>query len=218
MEINQTDNVITTTSILESGYSYIHVIQKITTETSSIFDSNITDSESEFTLTSDGYFILSEIKLPSTVDTNVNHYYITGNTVYNWEGEEVSISTLITIDTTGTNIIREDIDYLSKYYIYKYYIDILKNRFLKNICNCGNSGTSNCSSGVYNPTLINGVVDRGYKVSDPKQDKITIDTLTMGLEILDYLEEYLLYMEAQRIIEQLAPCGSITNTGCGCNG
>ena len=217
MEITQTDNVLTITSISVSGYSYIHTVQKVTLDETTLFDSNITESESTFTLTSDGYFIVSEIKLPNTVDNTTNHYYINGDTVYTWEDEEITISALLALDTTGTNIIREDTDYLSVYYIRKYYIDIIKNRFLKNICNCGTSGTSSCTSGVYNPTLINGVVDRGYRVTNPEQDKITIDTLTMGLEVISYLEEYQLYMEAERIIEQLAPCGSVSNTGCGCS-
>lgn len=66
MEITQKDNVITVTSILQSGYSYLHTVQKITSNTVTLVASNITDSVSEFSLTLDGYHSITEIKLPNS--------------------------------------------------------------------------------------------------------------------------------------------------------
>lgn len=147
-------------------------------------------------------------------------YYIYNGAIYDGTDVQISALTILNTPTTGTNIIREDLDYFSTYFTYTYYISILKNKFLKNICSCGNTGLPTMPYVVnsYSPNYVNGVVDRGYNTNNIKQDRTTVDVLMMGLEIIKYLLEYLLYMEAERIIEQIQPCNTGTNLGCGCNG
>lgn len=46
-----------------------------------------------------------------------------------------------------------------------------------------------------------------------------IDTLTMGLALIEELNVYAQYYESQRIMEQLNKCiGNIDATNCNCNG
>jgi hypothetical protein len=70
MNITQEKNKLTLTSQLTSGHKYVHVVQQVALSATEVLDSNITDSESEFTLPNDGYYILSEILLPTTNGTS----------------------------------------------------------------------------------------------------------------------------------------------------
>lgn len=188
MEIEQHADTLTLTSITVSGHKYIHTVQKVTT-TNTIFYSGIfTENISTIALSTDGYYIISEIRLPEAVITT--GYYIQNDKIYNSTGTEVSIEDLLKVNTTGTNIIRNDYDYLSYYYLDKYNIDLIKSTFLKGMCSCG------CSSRIGNQT---------------------IDTLVMGLEVLKNLVDYNLYYEAQRVIEQLSVCTGEINSSCNCN-
>lgn len=187
MIITRTDNTITLDSAVAAGYTYVHITQKITTLETTIFDDAISESSTDVAILTDGYYIFTEIKLPITGGSG---YYISGDTVYDASNNEVSIDTLLTLYTGDSNILREDYDYIFYNYLYTYYINLIKARFLKNMCGC------NCSS----------------------IDRVTLDTLTMGFAVLDQLIEYEQFTEAVRIIEQLSVCSNIINTNCSCNG
>ena len=139
MEVTQQNEIITIESLSNSEISYIHIIQKVTTESSTIVYSNITSSMSSFNLITDGYYVITEISLPNIIDNTPNHYYILNNEIYTWNGVKCEINDFININLDTTNIIKENIDYFSKYYLYTYYINTVKNKFLKNIYPCNNS-------------------------------------------------------------------------------
>jgi len=190
MNIIQTANVLTLTSSAESGFRYIHTIQKISIAETTLENEIFTDSISSYTMPSDGYYIITEIKLTTIPG---QYYYITGDTVYSSLGVEISIEDLLLLDVSGTNIVRIDTDLLNKYNTDLYYINLIKNKFLKTICAC------DCIS---------------------KSDKLTIDTLTMGLALIENLVLNLQFYEAQRIIEHLGICNNliVSNPNCNCNG
>lgn len=185
MEITQTNNNIEVVSTELSGYVYLHVYQKITTTVESIIQETYTDSSSSISLTTDGYYIISELKLRST--ETPGEYYVLGEDIYTPEGELILLEDLMLIEDLE---IRTDANVLSYYYIEKYYIDLVKSKFLKGMCSCA---------------CINDL------------DKITIDTLTMGIEVLDILIKYSQFYEAERMVEQLSVCTGIVNTNCSCN-
>lgn len=190
MNITQTENVLTLTSPVESGFRYIHTIQKVTITETTLVNKVFTDSISSYTMPSDGYYIITEIKLTTTPG---QYYYIVGDIVYSSLGVEISVENLLAISVSGTNILRIDTDLLNKYNTNLYYVNLIKNKFLKIICTC------DCIS---------------------KSDKLTIDTLTMGLVLIENLVLNLQFYEAQRIIENLGICNNliVSNPNCNCNG
>lgn len=189
MEINRSSNVLSFSSEILTGYAYVHSMQKVTTKDTTLVWSDITDSLSSTSVSVDSYYIISEIRLPDHIVTN--GYYTINDKIYDLNGNEISVEQLLATSILNTNIIRVDTNYVFYYYIETYYIDLLKSRFQETINSCA---------------CLN------------KQDKITIDTLTMGLDIIKYLIPYELYNEIQRVIEQLSVCtGTITNN-CACYG
>lgn len=188
MKIEQFDNTLTLTSITVSGHKYVHALQKVTTLTTTYYSGSFTENVSTSALTTDGYYIISEIRLPEGVSNG--NYYILNNKIYNPSGVEISIEDLLTVNIIGTNIIRTDYNYVSCHYLNTYNINLIKQTFLKGICSC------NCST---------------------RTDKQTIDTIIMGLEVIKNLIDYELYLEAQRMIEQLGVCSGILNPNCNCN-
>lgn len=188
MNITTTNNSLLLSSPVESGYKYIHYVIKVTLEDEELVYTNITSSESSFVLNTDGYYKVIEIKLPTNSGSG---YYISGETVYNPSSEEITTEELLNIDTTGTNIIKVQYDYISIYFINEYYLKILNNQFLKQL-KCG------CES-----------VNRA--------DKLTVDLLTMGLILVEKLIENSMFYEANRIIYKLSICSNLVNSSnCGC--
>ena len=188
MQISTTKNTVNLVSTITSGYKYIHVIEKVTTTEVTLENSEFTESSSSYDLLTDGYYNIIEIKLPDSYSEGI--YYIDGETIYSPVGV-ITLEELLEVDVEGTNILREDNDYFLYYFLETYYIDLIQSKFLKSICTC---------------SCVNS------------QDRVTIDTLTMGLELIKKLVEYLQYMEAERMIEQLSTCSGIINTNCNCNG
>ena len=189
MNISKNNNELTLTSIVSAGYLYVHAIIKIGVEEDEIIFDDITESESVYTLTQDGYFNVVEIKLPTSSGVG---YYILGDVIYDPLDQPMTVAELLATDVTVTNIERDDNDLISTYFLNDYYIKLIKAKFLKDICNCA------CLD---------------------KSSKLMIDTLTMGLTLISKLEENMLFNEANRIINQLSVCTNITpNSDCNCYG
>lgn len=189
MTITQVENKLTIISQETSGYEYIHVVQDVTIHETVIVSSEFTNSISYYTLPTDGYYIVSEIKLPTTSSSG---YYISGDAVVSTEIGVITVKELMNIDTTGTNIVKNEVDHISMYYLEDYYLKLLKSKYLKNICNCG------C-----------GCIDR--------QDKVKLDTLTMGLDLIEALTLTAQYFEIQRIVEKLSVCFGMVKNDCNCS-
>lgn len=189
MEIIQNNAKITITDPEVANYSYLHIVQRITIDNESIFDSKITTNYSEYNLTDDSYYIASSMKITTIPGSG---YYISGDQVYNEFNVAVTAQDLLNIvDIESTNIVKSSQNYIFTYYIKKYYLDLIQSKFLKGLCACG------CMDA---------------------QEKITVDALTMGLNLLEVLVANQYYYEAERLIEKLTVCTGIVNVGCGCHG
>lgn len=188
MNISQIEEVLHLVSIETNGYGFIHVIQDVRIHETTVAKDIFTNSSSTYTFLSDGYFIITEIKLPLVSGTG---YYINGESVYNPNGQEISIEDLLLINPSTSNIVRSDQNYISLFLLKDYYLKLLKTKYLKNICNCG------C-----------GCID--------KIDKVQLDTLTMGLDLIEALEVKSQYFEIQRIVEKLSVCFGLITSDCNC--
>jgi len=91
------------------------------------------------------------------------------------------------LESDHISIIKEQSNFLLYYFLEEYYHKLLKKRFL-NFTYCKDS-----------------------------KDRLIIDTLTMGLEIIKSLINYEQFEEAQRIIEKISICSDNTNVNCNCN-
>ena len=85
---------------------------------------------------------------------------------------------------------REDYDEVLYSILETYYKELLQSRFLGGINNC------TCSY---------------------DKDKLMIDILTMGIDLVKILIKYGQYFEAGALITQLSLCSSLTTPNCGCN-
>lgn len=96
MEVVQNKDTLIITSNPEYGYKFIHVVFDVSRNL--IEYSNITENDSLYEGLSDGYSKIYEIKLPTSPTNNEGEYYIQENKVYNWEKEEVSITSLLNLE------------------------------------------------------------------------------------------------------------------------
>ena len=188
MNVSQSDAKLNIVSTESFSYAYVHVVQDVRIAETTVVHDEITDSVSYYTLQSDGYFIITEMKLPTTAGA---YYWIGGDYIYDPGGNLITVEELLAVDPTGTSITREDLDYISLYYLNDYYLKLLKTKYLKNICNCG------C-----------GCIDN--------MDKVKLDTLTMGLDLMEALQEKVQYYEIQRIAENMMVCYGIVDNSCNC--
>jgi hypothetical protein len=189
MNLTQSDETLNIISQESSPYRYIHVVQDVTILETTIVNDEFTNSVSYYNFTTDGYFIITEIKLPVTPVEG--GYYISGDSVFDPEGVEITVEDVMALSPENTNIIREDQEYITLYFLQDYYLGLLKAKYLKNICACG------C-----------GCID--------KQDKVQLDTLTMGLDLIEALQAKFQYYEVQRIVEKLLVCFGLQMTNCNC--
>lgn len=185
MNLTQTQNILTVNDTAATGYSNVYILQRIqdgTTDIGYIISAN----GGSFNLTLDGYYLLHKFQITTIPN---NDYYISGNKLYNSDGEvdEFSINSLLYIeDYDSVGIAYDTIEYINYYNIEQCYINLLKEALLVNPC---------CN----------------------QTNKDIINTLTMGIEVIKYLVEYSQYMEASRIISMLCSCSNLTNTNCNCN-
>ncbi len=192
MELTQIQNTLVIENTVIAGYSNVYILQKIETSTDSSSNLGyfISTSGGSFALTIDGYYKVYRFSITTTENAG---YYIDGQTVYAPGGDELydnSIYSLLQIeDYEEEGIIYEMEEHFNYYCIEKKYIDLLKNKFLKDMCGCG------CIT---------------------PSDKVTVDTLTMGLEVIKYLVQYSQYYEADRIVSLLSTCTGIVNSNCNC--
>ena len=188
MTITQTGSMLELTSPVVTDYAYVHYYLNVNSSDVVTDSAQVTDSFSYLDLTEDSYYQLVEILLPTTPGTG---YYISGQSIYDPDDVMITTDELLAIyPTTGTNIVRTQYDWISTYFLNEYYINLLKSKYLKNICSC------NCFS---------------------KTDKVLIDALTMGFILIDALKLASQYYEANRIIDQLAVCtNTVTGTPCNC--
>jgi hypothetical protein len=175
------NNNIVITSTPSAGYGHVHIIQKITSSTETIVNSVIGDS-STFPTTVDGYYIVTEIILPTA---DGGSYFI--------DGDEIKLGTASVILSDLLDLVAAETttELVLYYYLNIYYINLIKSKLLKNLCSCA------CMS---------------------LSDKLTLDTLTMGLTIIPILEADSQFVEMGRMVDQLSVCTGITNTGCACYG
>jgi len=187
MNITQIENTITLSSTETSGYKYIHVIQQVTISSTTVIHEVFTFNNSSKVLPNDGYYILIEMKMPTTPG---NYYYIVDDIIYDPTDNPVTIAEVLLLDPVTYGIDRNDNDLFTTYIITEFYIKYVKEKFQNIICGCTTCGPTN---------------------------KLTMDTLEMGLALIEYLNIYSQYYESQRIVEQLGSCLNISTSTCNCN-
>lgn len=193
MELIQTQNTLVIEDTASVGYSNAYILQKIQTDIGNTENIGhvVGSSGGVFTLPSDGYYMVHKFQI-TTIQNN--GYYISAGEVYGPGDDllsEYSIYSLLTIeDYEEEGIAYDSMEHLNYYNIETYYINLLKTKFLKNMCGCS---------------------------CDNQSNRITIDTLTMGLEVIKYLIEYSQYNEASRIVDMLSICTGVININCNCN-
>ena len=191
MELIQTQNTLVIQDTVISGYSNVYILQSVDYETGNVTDLNylISADGGAFELPTDGYYKVHKFQLTTTVNSG---YYITGTSLYG-PGNDLFIdnsvySILYIEDYEEEGITYSEEDYFNYYTVKNYYINLLQAKYLKNLC-CCNTVT----------------------------DKMIVDTLTMGLEVIKYLIEYEQYNEASRILNMLTTCTNTVITSCNCN-
>lgn len=188
MIITKNENTITITSTIVEGYSYVHVVEKINIDEANeiLSSSGITNSVSEHILVDDGSYIIFEFLLPNVSDGG---YYISNNVVYTPTNTPISYASLILVDTEGTNIVKTVETIVNLYKLEDLYSSYLQNNFLNCLCSC-------------KPVT--------------QQSKLTVDVLTMGLNLISILQTQEQFYEIQRIINKLQFCHN--SPKCNCNG
>lgn len=195
MELIQTNNTLTVFGTSVEGYSNVYILQKIdpTSETATNVANSVSTAGTAFTITTDGYYLISKF-IMSTTPSDI-YYYIDGEAVITPEDAEWTTTALYQLldidDYVAAGITVETTNYFTYYNIQTYYINLLKSKFLKNLCACG------CMSA---------------------NDRVTIDTLTMGIEVIKSLITYSQLNEAARIVSLLSVCTGNVNTNCNCYG
>lgn len=99
MKIEQFNDTLTLTSITVSGHKYIHAIQKVTTTDTTYYSGIFAESVSTIALTTDGYYIISEIRLPEQVVSN--GYYILNDIIYDSSGNTITTENLLKLILRG---------------------------------------------------------------------------------------------------------------------
>ena len=91
------------TDITETGYYFVHVVKKITSEDESIFYSNIVLTSSSTSVLTDGMYKVISIKLPNT---NTGSYYTNGLKIFDSTDEEISVTLLLeNVEGTTQNVV-----------------------------------------------------------------------------------------------------------------
>lgn len=119
-----------------------------------------------------------------------SHYYVIDDVIYSPTDEVVTVEELMALNAVDNGIDRNDTDFFTVYELNTYYVNLLKEKFQKVICGCG------CT----------------------KNERLSIDPITMGLYLIEELNVYSMYYESQRIIEQLSRCSNgVNSSNCNCN-
>lgn len=193
MNVSLTNNIVTISDTLVTEYKYIHIIQLNEVSGPGTQYVVYTHDTSSTTLAKDGYYTLTQIRLPLAIVAGT--YYIvegTSDQIIGPLGTPITLTALLAVDPTGTTIVKTTQNIFEYYLLNNYYLTLLRKKFLNNVCNCS------CISSI---------------------EKLTLDTLTMGTILIDKLVTNLKYYEAERIVEQLSICSGITTiTNCNCNG
>lgn len=190
MNINIYKNELTVSDTAVSVFKYVHTIQLNNIAGTGVRYDKYTYDSSTTILATDGYYTITQIML--SLDQVPGTYYIIEDVVdqiIGPSGFPITITELLAVDPLEGGFERQDQDWFTYYQLNDYYINLIKAKFLNNICNCGCINT---------------------------QDKLMIDTLTMGLALIDELITYTKYYESERILEQLSKCTGIVNTSCNC--
>lgn len=133
MNVTLTNNVVGITSVAEAGYKFIQTIQQVLTTATSLVHNVIVDESSSKTLPADGYYIVSDIKLPTTPGS---YYYTDGYVIYDPTGAVISYATLLAVDPVIGGFTRNDQNIFCYYTINTTYINAIKSKFLNRTCCC----------------------------------------------------------------------------------
>lgn len=158
MTVTLANNIVTITSVTATGYYFVHYIQQVLTTGVSTIHNVITATSSIKTLPADGYYQVSEIKLPSTPGA---YYYTDGTLLYNPSGVVISFADLLALDPVVAGLTRTDQNIFSYYEVNTFYINSIKNKFLNNCC-CSQSDNALIDYLTMGLTLIPNLISLSY--------------------------------------------------------
>lgn len=195
MEILQSGSTLNIFGEEIEGYSNVYLIQRVDPCESDPINvaAAIFAGGAVFTLTADGYHQITKLTM-STTYSAVN-YFIFDNKVYSPGGlTQLSGDDLYDLlditDFEGYGITYESTNYFTYELTNTYYVNLVRTKFLCNVCN------NTC------------IADK---------DRIVLDTLLMGMEVIKILIGESQYDEAARIMNLLSTCTGITSTSCNCS-
>lgn len=195
MEILQSGSTLNIFGEEVEGYSNVYLIQRIDPclDDPVNVGAAIYAGGAVFTLTADGYHQITKLTM-STSYSEVNYFILSGK-VYSPGGSTQytgdSLYDLLDItDYEGYGIIYEEANYFTYELMNTYYINLVRTKFLCNVC------SNTC------------ITDK---------DRIVLDTLLMGIEVIKILVAESQYDEAGRIANLLSTCTSVTSTSCNCS-
>lgn len=157
MTITQSDTskTITIEDVAVLDFAYLHAVVKEGFSSSLLIDSNITTDTSTFTLDSDGLYYLVSIKLPTTVPTVEDVFYISNNVILKYSGTtEYSAADVLNLESTGTSF---ENDLVEQFIIHRYNIIKNYNTVLKEISKNTNVCLTNDSLNSIRDTLMMGI-------------------------------------------------------------
>lgn len=195
MEILQTGGTLNIFGEEIEGYSNVYLIQRIDPCGDDPINvaAAIYAGGAVFTLTADGYHQITKLTMSTTY--SATNYFIIGSIVYSPGGAaqftgDSLYDLLGIIDFAAVGIIEESTDYFTYELTNTYYINLVRTKFLCNVC------SNTC------------IADK---------DRIVLDTLLMGIEVIKLLMAQSQYDEAARIMNLLSTCTGVTSTSCNCS-
>ena len=213
------------------NYIGIYIVQLNKASGSSIIHTFISEHEGlveeTYDFPQDGYYTIAKIIIPEKDNigqlpedvTTAYYYEKQDNGTYKYwkdvtdpfgEGDgisEVDLIELVEVNTEGTNIYRELLNYFSTCYLYKCYVNICKETYKDILGDSGKYGKRcSCSSEI----------DTNLKYRR--------DLVQSTLSVIQYLVDCGQYAEAEIILERIGSCNGICPTAnnvisqsrCGC--
>ena len=117
---NELTNTVSIVDTAETGYYFLHILAKITTEETTVSTSNITRATSSLSITTDGLYQVISIKLPETTST-IDEYYTNGTNIYQYDSVEIiPVSSMLTYSEKTTQYV------FSKFVVYNNLIETEK--------------------------------------------------------------------------------------------
>lgn len=174
----------------DSNYVYIYVLQLNKYNSKPITQVFVKTKESEKIIFDgqDGYYTLAILKVPTNEQ---EPYYYKDSKLYNQEGEEVSLTTILNLNPNISHILVNFYYYFQTCFLRKAFVKIASE-------------------------IINNAQSVRCESKKNSSDTYKRDLLWSALNVIKYLVESGCYAEAERIIERISSCNGLYENNCQC--